>query len=69
MCLYEADLILCLSEISARFDVMLSTTTFEYSLFSELGETITLIFIACMWQKNLFAFCGELLVVSFSMIC
>ena len=29
---------------------MLSTTKVEYSLFSELDESITLIFIVCLWQ-------------------
>ena len=63
-----ADFILCLSEISAIFDVMPSTTKAEYSLFLELDESITLIFIVCVRQKNL-AFCGELIVelASFSM--
>ena len=63
-----ADFMLCLSEISARFEVMVSTTKVKYSLFSELDESISLIFIVCVWQKNL-PFCGELLVelVSFSM--
>ena len=40
-----ADFILCLSEITTRFDIMLSTTKIEYSLFLELDESITLIFI------------------------
>ena len=48
--------------ISARFDVMLSITKFEYGLFLELDESIALIFIVCVWQKRLLAFCGELLV-------
>ena len=63
-----ADFILCLSEITTRFDIMLSTTKIEYSLFLELDESITLIFIVYVWQKNL-AFCGELLggLISFSM--
>ena len=39
--LVGADFILCLSEISARFDVILSTTKVEYCLFSELDESIT----------------------------
>ena len=43
-----ADFILCLSEISARFDVMPSTTKVEYSLFLELDESVTLIFIVCV---------------------
>ena len=62
----DADFILCLSEISDDF--MLSTTKVKYSLFSEPDESISLIFIACVWQKNL-PVCGELLVelVSFSM--
>ena len=57
-----------LTEINARFDVMLSTTKVKYSLFSELNDSISLIFIVCVWQKNL-RFCRELLVelVSFSM--
>ena len=37
----SADFVLCLSEISAIFDVMLSTTKVEYSLFSELDESVT----------------------------
>ena len=41
---------------------MLSTTKIEYSLFSELDESITLIFIVLMWQKKLLASCEELLV-------
>ena len=54
----------------ARFDVMLSTKKVEYSYFLELDESITLIFFVCVWQKNLIAFSGELLVelASFSMI-
>ena len=43
-----ADFILCLSEISARFDIMLSTTKVKYGLFGELDESISLIFIVCM---------------------
>ena len=38
-----ADFILRLSEISARFDVMLSTTKVKYNLFSELDESITVV--------------------------
>ena len=54
----------------ARFDVMLSTTKVEYSKFLELDESIILIFIVCVSQKNLLAICGELLVelVRFSML-
>ena len=40
-----ADLILCLSEICRRFDVILSTTKVEYSLFLQLDESITLIWV------------------------
>ena len=49
---------------------MLSTPKVEYSLFSELNESVTLTFVVSMWQKNLLAFCGELVVelVSISMI-
>ena len=48
---------------------MLSTAKDKYSLISELYESsITSIFIVCVWQKNLLAYCGELLeeLVSFS---
>ena len=57
-------------KMSERFDVMLSTTKTEYSLFFESDESITLVFIVSMWQKNLLAFSGELLVelVRFLMI-
>ena len=57
-------------KMSERFDVMLSTTKTEYSLFFESDESITLVFIVSMWQKNLLAFSGEPLVelVRFSMI-
>ena len=57
-----------LSETSARFEVILSTTKDEYSLFLELDESITIIFIVCMWQKSCLVFCVELLVelISFS---
>lgn len=41
---------------------MLLTARVEYSLFSELDEFITLIFIVWVWQKKLLAFFGELLV-------
>ena len=51
--------LLCLWEISVIFDVMLSTAKVKYSLFSELDECISLIFIFCVWQKNL-PFCGDL---------
>ena len=36
---------MCLSEICTRFDVLLSTTKVEYSLFLELDESITLIWV------------------------
>ena len=57
-------------KMSERFDVMLSTTKTEYSLFFESDESITLVFIVSIWQKNSLAFSGELLVelVRFSMI-
>ena len=41
-----ADFILCLSEISARFDVMQSTKKVQYSLFLELDESVTLILLS-----------------------
>ena len=67
-----AGFILCLSEMCTRFDVLLSTTKVECSSFLELDQSITLIWVlsVCVWQKNLLAFCGKLLVelVSFSMI-
>ena len=53
-------LILCLSEICTRFDVFLSTTKVECSLFLELDQSITLIlvlsvcvakeFISILWK-------------------
>ena len=69
---YGAGFILCLSEMCTRFDVLLSTTKVECSSFLELDESVTLIWVlpVCVWQKNLLAFCGKLLVelVSFSII-
>ena len=61
---------MCLSEMSAIFDAMLSTTKVEYSLVSDPNESITLIFISCALQNNLLAYCGKLLVelVIFSII-
>lgn len=55
--------------MSERFDVMLSTTKTEYSLVFESDESITLVFIVSMRQKNLLAFSGEPFVelVRFSM--
>ena len=41
---------------------MLLTAKVEYNLFSELDESITLIFIVWVRQKNLLVFFGELLV-------
>ena len=41
-------ILLCLSEIGARFDVMLSTTKVKHSFFLELDESISLISIVCV---------------------
>ena len=41
-------ILLCLSEIGARFDIMLSTTKVKYSFFLELDESISLISIVCV---------------------
>ena len=58
---------MCPSEISARFDVMLSTTKIEYK--TGWAYYFNLV-VVCVWLKTLLAVCGELLVehVSFSMI-
>ena len=36
---------MCLSEIWTRFDILLSTKKVEYSLFLELDESVTLIWV------------------------
>ena len=63
---------MCLSEICTRFDVILLTAEVEYSLFLELDESITLIWMLslCVWQNNLLSFSRKLLVelVSFSIL-
>ena len=67
---WDVDFYLRLPQLTARFDALLSTTKAEFRLFTYLCEGITLIFIVCVWEKNLLAFCAEILVelVSFSMI-
>ena len=42
-----ADFYLGMLELSARFDILISTAKVEVSLFALVGESITEIFIVC----------------------
>ena len=64
-----ADFYLGLLELSARLNVLLSTTKVEFSLFVK-WVSLLLKFYCALWQNNLLAFSAETLLelVSFSMI-